>query len=77
MKKLLIKIGFTDKITGVKYAPSEVVEFEDARAKELLADARNLVEVCKEAPAQAQAPKEDTKTVDTKVKKNKKETTKE
>ena len=75
MKKLLIKIGFTDKFTGVKYAPSEVVEFEDARAKELLADARKLVEVCKEALAQA--PKEDTKEVDTKVKKNKKETTKE
>ena len=75
MKKLLIKIGFTDKFTGVKYAPSEAVEFEDARAKELLDDTRKLVEVCKEE--HAQAPKEDTKVVDTKPKKNKKETTKE
>ena len=41
--KLKINIKFTDKITGEKYKDGSIVEFEDERAKELLADKRNLV----------------------------------
>ena len=41
--KLKINLKFTDKITGEKYKDGSIVEFEDERAKELLADKRNLV----------------------------------
>lgn len=47
--KLKIKIAFKDKFTGEKYEKDSIVEFEDSRAEELLADKRNLVVKVKEA----------------------------
>lgn len=41
--KLRIEIKFTDKFTGKHYNIGDVKEFEEARAKELLADKRGLV----------------------------------
>lgn len=40
---LKIEIPFCDKYTGANYEAGSVVEFEKARAKELLADTRKLV----------------------------------
>lgn len=66
--KLKINIEFKDKYNGKKYAEGEVVEFEDERAKELLADKRNLVSEVKE-----EAPKSEDKTkTEAKPKKSKK-----
>lgn len=41
--KLKINMKFKDKYTGTNYRDGSIVEFEDERAKELLADKRNLV----------------------------------
>lgn len=66
--KLKINIEFKDKYNGKKYAEGEVVDFEDERAKELLADKRNLVSEVKE-----EAPKSEDKTkTEAKPKKTKK-----
>lgn len=66
--KLKINIEFKDKYNGKKYAEGEVVDFEDERAKELLADKRNLVSKVKE-----EAPKsEDETKTEAKPKKSKK-----
>ena len=46
--KLKIERVFTDKNTGETYAKGDVVEFEEARGKELLADQRKLVSEVKE-----------------------------
>ncbi len=46
--KLKIEIAFKDKFTGEKYEKDSIVEFEDSRAEELLADKRNLVTKVKE-----------------------------
>lgn len=46
--KLLIKREFRDKITGELYKKDSVVEFAEDRAKEILADNRNLAEEAKE-----------------------------
>lgn len=40
--KLLIKKAFRDKITMELYKEGTVVEFEDERGKEILADPRDL-----------------------------------
>jgi hypothetical protein len=47
--KLKIEREFKDKFTGKKYTAGSEVEFEDERAKELLADPRDLVTQVKEA----------------------------
>lgn len=66
--KLKINIEFKDKYNGRKYAEGEAVDFEDERAKELLADKRNLVSKVKE-----EAPKsEDETKTEAKPKKSKK-----
>ncbi len=63
--RLLIKKVFRDKNTKEVYKVNSVVEFEKDRAKELLADDRNLVEEIKEAKAEeeiiAEEPKKATK----------------
>lgn len=46
--KLKIERAFTDKYTQEPYAKGDTVEFEEARAKELLADPRKLVSEVKE-----------------------------
>ena len=51
--KLKIEKEFTDKYTGKKYKVGSEVEFEDARAKELLGDSRQLVTQIKEASEEA------------------------
>ena len=48
--KLKIEKEFKDKFTGEKYKAGSEVEFEDARAKELLADTRELVTKVKDEP---------------------------
>lgn len=50
--KLRINVAFTDKNTKEKYGVGDVKEFADDRAKELLADKRNLVSSIEEAPAE-------------------------
>lgn len=56
--KLKIEKEFKDKFTGEKYKAGSEVEFEDARAKELLADTRRLVtEVKDESKKPAKKPK--------------------
>jgi hypothetical protein len=46
--KLKIERAFTDKYTQEPYTKGDTVEFEEARAKELLADPRKLVSEVKE-----------------------------
>lgn len=46
--QLKIKKAFKDKFTSALYKVGDVVEFEQARAEELLADNRNLVEAVEE-----------------------------
>lgn len=41
--KLKILVTFTDKYSGMVYHAGDIEEFEDKRAKELLADDRKLV----------------------------------
>jgi hypothetical protein len=48
--KLKIEKEFKDKFTGEKYEAGSEVDFEDARAKELLSDARGLVTKVKDEP---------------------------
>lgn len=43
MKKLKINKDFKDKYNDTHYKANEVIEFEDNRAEELLADKRGLV----------------------------------
>lgn len=50
--QLKIKKVFKDKFTNVLYKVGDVVEFEQARAEELLADNRNLVEAVEEEKAE-------------------------
>lgn len=59
--KLKINTKFSDKYNGKVYEKDSIVEFSDDRAKELLADKRNLVEKVKEA-----APKTDEEAQDEK-----------
>lgn len=47
MMKLKIEIAFTDKNNGKNYKVGDVIEFDDARGKELLADSRKLVSLDK------------------------------
>lgn len=61
--KLKIEKEFTDKFTGETYKVDDVKEFEEARAKELLDDPRNLVTQVKEEK------KEDKKSTSKKSKK--------
>ena len=66
--KLKINIEFRDKFNGTLYTKDSIVEFSDDRAKELLADKRNLVSKVKE-----EAPKsEDETKTEAKPKKSKK-----
>lgn len=44
---LKIEVSFCDKYTNVSYKIGDVVEFKEARAKELLKDKRNLVSKAK------------------------------
>lgn len=50
--QLKIKKVFKDKFTNALYKVGDVVEFEQARAEELLADNRNLVEAVEEEKAE-------------------------
>ena len=50
--KLLIKREFKDKITGEFYEKDTVVEFTEDRAKEILADKRELASEYEEAKKQ-------------------------
>lgn len=43
MMKLKVKVEFIDKYTKELYQIGTVIEVEDERGKELLADSRNLV----------------------------------
>lgn len=60
--KLRIEKAFTDKHTGEIYNVGDIKEFTNDRAKELLADNRNLVSAIEEAPKQEEAPAEEPKT---------------
>lgn len=48
--KLKIEKEFNDKYTGETYVKGDVVEFEDSRAEEILADDRELASEFKEKP---------------------------
>lgn len=48
MTKLKVKAEFIDRITNELRKVDDVIEVEEARAKELLADERHLVEEIKE-----------------------------
>ena len=53
MIKLKVAVEFIDKITNDFRKIGDVIEVEEERAKELLADKRNLVEEIKEKKAKA------------------------
>lgn len=57
--KLKILIAFTDKYTDKSYKVGEIVEFDEKRAKELLADKRNLVVLVEEAKEAEEATVEE------------------
>lgn len=57
MYKVRAKFSFVDKYTDKVYAKDEIIECEDARGKELLADKRGLVELV-EAPAKTEVKTE-------------------
>lgn len=59
--KLKINIKFTDKYTGDKYKDGSIVEFDDKRAEELLADKRNLVSKVEEEKKPARKRKKSEK----------------
>lgn len=60
--KLKIEKEFFDKYTDVKYTVGEEIDFEDARAAELLGDDRALVSKVEEAEvSEAPKPKKATK----------------
>ncbi len=42
---------FVDKITKDEYKPGDIKEFSDERAREILADHRNLAEEVKKKPS--------------------------
>ena len=48
--KVKINKAFTDKYTGEAYKVGQVVEVTETRAKELLGDARKLVDLVEEKP---------------------------
>ena len=50
--KVRIEKTFTDKYTGEKREAGSIVDFEDERAAELLADPRNVVSEVKEEKGQ-------------------------
>lgn len=50
--ELKIKKVFKDKFTNALYKVGDVIEFEPARAEELLKDNRNLVEAVEEEKAE-------------------------
>lgn len=52
MYKVKANLSFVDKYTGKVYAKDEVIECEDARGEELLADARGLVEFVEKSEPQ-------------------------
>lgn len=60
--KLKINTRFSDKYNGKIYEKDSIVEFEDDRAKELLADKRNLVEKVKEAAPKTEEAQDEKKT---------------
>lgn len=70
--KLKINIEFRDKFNGTLYTKDSIVEFSDDRAKELLADKRNLVSKVKEEAPKAEEVQDEKMTEDTKPKKKKK-----
>ena len=49
--KLKVDIKFRDKISGELHEVGDIFETDEARAKELLSDKRNLVSKVKEEPA--------------------------
>lgn len=49
--KLKVEIKFRDKISGELHDVGDIFETDEARAKELLSDKRNLVSKVKEEPA--------------------------
>lgn len=49
MMKLKVAVEFIDKYTKELYKVGTVIEVEDERGKELLADSRNLVREVKKA----------------------------
>lgn len=69
--KLLIKIKFKDKYTGAKYEEGDIVDFKEERAKELLADERNLVAKVEDAAPESEEVQEE-KPESTRPKKKKK-----
>ena len=50
--KVRIEKTFTDKYTGEKWEAGSIVDFEDERATELLADPRQVVSEVKEEKGQ-------------------------
>lgn len=70
--KLKINIEFRDKFTGELYKKDSIVEFEEDRAKELLADKRNLVEKVKEEAPKTEEAQDEKKTEVVKPRKKKK-----
>lgn len=55
--ELTIRKEFRDKITGEKYKAGQIVEFDEDRAAELLADRRGLVEKAEKPAKQARKRK--------------------
>lgn len=70
--ELKINIEFRDKFNGELYKKDSIVEFEEDRAKELLADKRNLVEKVKEAAPKAEEAQDEKKTEVVRPRKKKK-----
>lgn len=70
--ELKINIEFRDKFTGELYKKDSIVEFEEDRAKELLADKRNLVEKVKKAAPKTEEAQDEKKTEVVKPRKKKK-----
>jgi topoisomerase IA-like protein len=68
---LKINIEFRDKFTGELYKKDSIVEFEEDRAKELLADKRKLVSKVKETAPKSEA-QDETKSGEVKQPKKKK-----
>lgn len=48
MTKLKVEVKFIDKLNGELRNVGDIIEVEESRAKELLADARNFVTEVKE-----------------------------
>ena len=56
--KVRIEKTFTDKYTGEKREAGSIVDFEDERATELLADPRQVVSEVKEKGQEPKKPEE-------------------